>query len=255
MSSSQSRSFVVQRRERILTELRHHHSMQVADLADLLGTSQLTIRRDLSYLESHGLITRHYGKATLVTTSHVTSSVSPYEGAKERIARAASEYIQDNDLVFVNTSSTALKLVEYIKAEGVAVVTNSTHAQSFAVPHNGMILLTGGEIRPPRGVLSGEFALANIRNVSASVSFVGCAGISLNTGVTSTTQQEAMVNALMVERSDRVILLADSSKLGISAGFSYASLSDISLLITDKSAADEDVEILLEAGIKEIRRV
>ena len=59
----------------------------------------------------------------------------------------------------------------------------------------------------------------------------------------------------MVERSDRMILLADSSKLGIAAGFTYASLDRVALLITDTGATDEDVEILKEAGIHEVLRV
>ena len=77
----------------------------------------------------------------------------------------------------------------------------------------------------------------------------------LTAGITSTTQQEAIVNSLMDERSDRMVLLADSRKLGIGAGFSYASLDQVNLLITDTGATDEDVQILLEAGIHEIRRV
>ena len=92
-------------------------------------------------------------------------------------------------------------------------------------------------------------------SVSASTCFVGCAGISLTGGVTSTTQQEAIVNALMVERSDRMVLLADSRKLGISAGFGYAGLSHVNLLITDSDATDEDIAVLREAGVHEIRRV
>ena len=142
-----------------------------------------------------------------------------------------------------------------MSAHGVTVVTNSLHGQELPTPEGGMVLVTGGEVRPPRGVLSGEFALANIRSVAASTCFVGCAGISLTGGITSTTQQEAIVNSLMVERSERMILLADSRKLGISAGFSYADLSRVNLLITDTGATDEDVEVLLEAGIHEIRRV
>ena len=84
---------------------------------------------------------------------------------------------------------------------------------------------------------------------------MGCAGISLTAGVTSTTQQEATVNALMVERSDRLVLLADSSKLGIGAGFSYAPLNKVSLLITDTGATDEDITALLEAGVHQVKRV
>lgn len=257
--TSRSRSFVAQRRETIAEILRKRGRASVSELAEQLGTSPLTIRRDLSYLEDRGVASRRYGEALLAhreksELDHGTSS-SSLEVAKQAIAQAASALVQDHDLVLVNTSSTALMSVSHITAQGVTVVTNSAQAQSLSIPQNGMILVTGGEIRPPRGVLSGEFALANIRSVSATLCFVGCAGISLTAGVTSTTQQEATVNSLMVERSDRMVLLADSSKLGFGAGFSYASLDQISLLITDRDATDEDVQVLLKAGVREIRRV
>nr|WP_275100688.1 DeoR/GlpR transcriptional regulator [Olsenella profusa] len=200
---------------------------------------------------------RRYGEALLAEGERVDqgAAASPFEAEKAAIAQAGAQLVGNHELIFINTSSTALAIVSLIDSEGVTVVTNSARAHKLPIPPNGMILVTGGEVRPPRGVLSGEFALANIRSVSATTCFVGCAGISLTAGITSTTQQEATVNSLMVERADRMVLLADSSKLGIGAGFTYAPLDRVTLLITDTGATDEDVEILLEAGIHEIRRV
>ena len=253
MSEKKSRSFVEHRRKEILDILRKEGRASVSALADRLGASPLTIRRDLMALEERGLVERRYGEALFVDKP--LESQEPFAHEKDAIARAAAALVEDNELLFINTSSTALAILPHIAATGVTVVTNSTAAQHFPAPPNGMILLTGGEVRAPRGVLSGEFALANVRSVSATTCFVGCAGISTVTGITSTTQQEATVNSLMVERSDRMVLLADSSKLGIAAGFTYVDLDGVNLLITDTGATDEDVEVLREAGIHEIRRV
>lgn len=257
MAERRGRAFVEQRRQTILDILAEEGRVGVTSLAERLGVSQLTLRRDLAELEARGQVVRRYGEASLAGAAEGEERPggSPFEAEKAAIARAAAELVSEHELLFINTSSTALALVPHITAQGVTVVTNSALAQELPIPPSGMILVTGGEIRPPRGVLSGEFALANVRSVSATTCFVGCAGISTVTGITSTTQQEATVNSLMVERSDRMVLLADSSKLGVAAGFTYAPLDRVSLLITDTGATDEDVEILLEAGIHEIRRV
>lgn len=258
MAERKSRGFVEQRRQTILTILHEKGRVSVAELSERLGISTLTVRRDLDELEARGLATRRYGEALLsedAMSLEQMSQMSPFEATKDRIARAGAELVEDDELLFINTSSTALMLVRHLTATGVTVVTNSLHGQELEAPKGGMLLVTGGEVRPPRGVLSGEFALSNIRSVAASTCFVGCAGISLTAGITSTTQQEAIVNSLMVERADRMVLLADSRKLGIGAGFSYAPLNRVNLLITDTGATDEDVEVLLDAGIHEIRRV
>ncbi|WP_321973118.1 DeoR/GlpR family DNA-binding transcription regulator [Paratractidigestivibacter sp.] len=258
MADKKGRGFVEQRRQTILTILREKGRVSVAELSERLGISTLTVRRDLDELEARGLATRRYGEALLAENAmslEQMTVMSPFERTKDAIARAAAEMVSDHELLFINTSSTALMVAKHVAAYGVTIVTNSLHGQELEAPEGGMVLVTGGEVRPPRGVLSGEFALANIRSVAASTCFVGCAGISLTAGITSTTQQEAIVNSLMVGRSDRMVLLADSRKLGISAGFSYADLSQVNLLITDQGATDEDVQVLLEAGIHEIRRV
>lgn len=254
MVMKQSRAFVAQRRETIARMLRKQGRISVTSLAEQLGISPLTVRRDLDYLEEQGIATRRYGEAILSPTG-LGQAGSLRELAKAAIADAAAAMVNDGESLFINTSSTALMIVERIKASDVTVVTNSAKAQELSIPATTTVLVTGGEIRAPRGVLSGEFALSNIRSVSASTCFVGCAGISENTGVTSATLQEATVNSLMAERSDRVILLADSSKLGMEAGFTYLPLHQVDLLITDSGAEQGDLDRLLEAGVRSVKVV
>lgn len=256
MTEKRSRAFVEQRRATIMDILRQRGTVSVSELSERLGISSLTVRRDLSALEDAGELYRRYGEAVLAgDAAEEGGAQQGHEPEKAAIAALAATLVGDHDLLLVNTSSTALMTVPLITAQGVTVVSNSLNIQSLPAPPNGMILVTGGEIRPPRGVLSGEFALSNIRNIAASICFVGCAGITSTAGVTSTTQQEAVVNALMVDRAEQVILLADSSKLGIAAGFCYATLDKISLLITDDAMTDEEVDLLHEAGLREVRRV
>lgn len=251
-----TRPFVEQRRKTILDIVQKNGRASVADLAAMLEISPLTVRRDLDWLENDGQIYRRYGEAVLAEGAALAnSSASSFEKQKDAIAKAAAELVQDEDLIFINTSSTALMMVQHIDAVGTTIITNSMKAAELPCPPDGQLLVTGGTVRATRGVLYGDFALNNVRNITAVMSFTGCAGFSTLGGVTSTTQQEAMVNSAMVDHSEKLIVLADSSKLGVTAGFTYAPLHNVDLLITDKGASDSEVEELLEWGVREIRRV
>lgn len=257
----QSKSFVEERRKALAQILQEEGRVAIADLAERLGVSPLTVRRDVDFLEESGLVYRRYGEAVLVTgearrVAELRASGAEFaEHAKEAIAAAAAERVERGDSIFVNTSSTALLTIEKIQATDVTIITNSTRAADLLASPTMTLLITGGQVTMPRGVLSGEFALANLRSVSAKRSFVGCAGISASAGVTSTTLQEATVNSIMLERSDFRVLLADSTKLGVEAGFTYADVSTIDLLITDTQAPADALERLRAAGIGRILQV
>jgi DeoR/GlpR family transcriptional regulator of sugar metabolism len=244
----------MQRREQIESLIRLEGEVQVTDLASRFSISPLTIRRDLDYLESKGAISRRYG----VAIARGTGEPLPYEGniierAKQAIARRAASLIEDGEQVFVNTSTTATSLIRHIESKDVTVITNSVAATSITPLSPGItMLVTGGEVRMPRGVLSGEFALNNIRNVNATRCYVGCAGITPEAGATSNTLQEAIVNAQMLEHSTLKVILADSTKLCEQAGFSYAKADQFDLLITDKWASSDDLDALREAGLRNI---
>lgn len=256
----QSRAFVAQRRETVKQIVCQSGRVAVSDLADQLGVSPLTIRRDLEYLEEQGLVRRRYGEAISAVddadpSAATGSESSPTERAKAAIATYAANLIKPSDSIFVNTSSTALMVIERTTSPDVTFITNSMRASSMEIPPTTTMLVTGGEVRSPRGVLSGSFALNNIRSVSTNRCFVGCAGISSTAGATSDTLQEESVNSLMMERSDIKVLLTDSTKFGLEAGFKYADAGQFDLLVTDTGASEEDIETLRDAGLSNIVQV
>ncbi|MGI6756155.1 MAG: DeoR/GlpR family DNA-binding transcription regulator [Atopobiaceae bacterium] len=252
----QSRAFVERRRAQMEELIRSRGELQVADLADQFGISPLTVRRDLDFLESKGLISRRYGVAISSSQSGFHAAKTLVERAREAISRRASELIENGEQVFINTSTTALDVISHIGARDVTIITNSVSQVQALAPSPGItVLVTGGEVRMPRGVLSGEFALNNIRSVRASRCFVGCAGISPAAGATSNTLQEAIVNAQMIQNATYRVLLADSTKLSKEAGFTYAQPHEFDLLITDSWAAPSDLDALREAGLTNIELV
>ena len=118
MADKRGRGFVEQRRQTILNILREKGRVNVADLAEKLGISSLTVRRDLDELESRGQVTRRYGEALLADGAGIQKAADPFEAAKERIGRAAAELVEDREQLFVNTSSTALGAIKYLDATG-----------------------------------------------------------------------------------------------------------------------------------------
>ena len=255
-SMGQSRAFVEKRRADMEELIRQNGEVQVSDLAERFGVSPLTARRDLDYLEGKGIINRRYGVAMIREDAPEEIGENRVERAKAAIAAHAARLIENGDQVFINTSTTALAVIGKITSRDVSIITNSVSGVALVPPSSGItILVTGGEVRMPRGVLSGEFALNNIRNVNATRCYVGCAGITPGAGATSNTLQESIVNSQMLQHSTYKVILADSTKLSEQAGFSYAAASEFDLLITDKWATPSDLEGLERAGLTNIEVV
>ncbi|MCH3967261.1 MAG: DeoR/GlpR family DNA-binding transcription regulator [Atopobiaceae bacterium] len=249
-----SRAFVAQRREAIASFLESHGSAEVNDLAERFQVSPLTIRRDLDSLAEQGILERGYGTATLKDPLG-NELASNQVRAKQAIAREAARLVSDGDTIFINTSSTALRMIEFITAENVTVITNNGKALETPLSPTMTVLLTGGEIRVPKWSMSGPFALSNIGRVTAVRCFMGCNGISAEGGIATMSSQEAPVNSLMVERADQCVMLADHTKIGVTASFCYGTCDQTDLLITDEAADDEALAVLRQCGIHAIKKV
>ena len=221
-------AFVTQRREDILNLLSQHESMSVADLSDHFGVSPLTIRRDLNTLARMGVIERKYGSAKLLT---------------------------QGDTVFINTSTTALGVLEFVTAENVTFVTNSGRALHANLPPSSTVILTGGEIRVPKWSMTGDFALANIANIKANKCIVGCSGFSAQRGLTTNVAQEKQVNALMLDHAEFKIAVADNTKIDNDSNFVYGEAAQLDVLVTNAGVQDEQVQAILQAGVGEVIRV
>ena len=208
----------------------------------MLDVSSLTIRRDLQYLEDEHLIERYYGGARLKgmrIAQEIYDDVSIY---RQKIAKYAASLIVDGDIVFINSSSTALGILPYITAKRVTVITNNGNVVNTLYSPNVSIILTGGELRQIKGTMAGEFTLDYIDKVIVKKAFVGCSGLSSSIGMTTDILNEVKINATMLKRGkENAYILADYEKVGRIRNFVSCPTSDIYNIITDERANKEEI--------------
>lgn len=146
---------IVKRQQTILQRLQKEKEVSVDQLANELGVSPLTIRRDLIEFENQGFVQRHYGGAKLIEGTlfeDPTLDVPPATGQdgttdyRRVVAKKAAELIEEGDIIFVNSSKTALLMLDYISGKRVSVITNNGNAITSSHDPLVSIILTGGEL-------------------------------------------------------------------------------------------------------------
>lgn len=252
------KSYVIveNRRKQLLQELKEQKTVEILALAKQMNVSPLTIRRDLEHFEQSGLIERFYGGAKLIADKEgsVTFDDSNTSAQKHAIAKRAAQLVADKDTIFINTSSTALLMLNYLTANRVTVITNNGKAIFCNTKNDLMVVLTGGELRSPKEAMVGDFALNNLSKVMATKSFIGCGGLTVEDGITTSIFAEASVNAMMLERvSMKRYILADHTKIGKVQSFVSAPIDKIDCLITDTAANQEVLTALQNKNIEVIQ--
>ncbi|MDM0614976.1 DeoR/GlpR family DNA-binding transcription regulator [Clostridium perfringens] len=252
-----AKGFVFKRQQAILKYLKENKFAKTEELATLLKTSNITIRRDFQNLEKEGVIRRKYGGAELIEGS---LSEDPYfnhtnierEKIKDSIAKKAAEFIEDGDSIFINSSSTAIKLLEYIEDKRVMVITNNGKILGMNLSPNVEIILTGGEVYGRKQSMVGDIATQIISKITATKCFIGVSGINANTGISTSVLQETTVNMKMLENCNGpTFVLADNSKIGIHHNFSSGDISKVNYVITNEIEDDKsELEKLKEKGVK-----
>lgn len=250
-----SQSYVKVRQKNILDYIESNGIANVMSLSKLFNISPLTVRRDLDELQEMGKIERYHGGAVAKDKSSKNSTLNlKIIACKHAIAKQAATMVDDNDTIFVNSSSTALLVLKYITAKRVTIITNNAKALFAARPNDSVLFFTGGEIRTPKDAMVGEFAVNSISSVTANKCFMGCAGVSPTKGVMSTVLQEASVNQLMYKQTyGQRILLADYRRFDCIHPFKACSIDEITHIIYDTNVAAKTVEPYKKLGINIIQ--
>ena len=239
------RACVDNRRNCIIEIMKENPEVRVDDLAEKLGVSLITIRRDLQFLEEKQLLIRTYGGA--VASMDTEDEVQMY---RRLIARYAAGLVDDGDALFINTSSSALRVMEYITSNNVTVITNNGKAINCERGPGVSVVLTGGELRHPKEAMVGDFALRNLQPIYAKKAFIGCSGISAEVGMTTGIFNEVSINELMIDHAtEAVCLLADHTKIGKNSSFISCPIEKIKYLITDEKASEEALALIREKGV------
>ena len=227
-----------ERQDKILKILNEREFATVSFLADTLYSSLPTIRRDLAELARQGLIIRSHGGAAAVNDTRLAMPFDFRTGSgrdiKLRMSRAAAELIHDGDTVFIDGSTSCLHIADFLKEHAsITVVTNSVLVPMKFTDYGFDIHCTGDRLLKSSLSYVGSRAVEYTRDFHFDCMFFSCATVSDSGIITDYSQQETELRRSVMTRSDKRVMLCDSSKFGKSSAFFVADAHDIDLIITD----------------------
>jgi len=240
-----------QRHERIHALLRERGVVKVAELSQLFGVSEITVRRDLEVLEKNGLLERTHGGAIYTHRMRseplYTEKDRVHREEKRRIGRATAALVSEGDTLLINSGSTTLQVIRHLVGrQDICVVTSNLGAVVEAQDGDLELILIGGLFRPQSNSLVGPLGTLSLQQVCGSKAIIGVDGISFKYGLTTPILQEAEIARTMIERTrGPVVVVADHSKLGMVSNFVTAPLDKIDILVTD-AGLDDDFRVRLE---------
>lgn len=247
------------RRNSIIHKIESKGSVRVDELSEKFDVSSVTIRNDLDFLEEKGLIHRTYGGALLRNNIYKDPSIEEKGqiniDEKERIGKYAARQVKKGDSIILDSGSTTREVALNLKnRKKITILTNAINiALELAGSTDIQTMLTGGMLRTKSYSLVGPEAEKTMKNYYFDKLFLGVDGLNLEHGLTTSNPQEAQLNRMMVERSNAVIAITDSSKFGRHS-FSYiCSLDLIDMIITDDQISSEMEEKLRNHQIKVIK--
>ncbi len=247
---------IAQRHQFILNKLREKGHVNVVDLSNDLGVSTVTIRKDLKHLENRKLLFRTHGSATpnnpYINDRPVNEKEKIRVGQKQSIARYAAGLIQAEDNVILASGTSVIELARHIKAEDQLTVVTASLNSALILSGNPLIdiIQLGGMVRKSSSSVVGPFAENLVNTFSCSKLFLGVDGIDPEYGLTTTSALEATLNQQMIRASQRVIILADSTKFGRRGFSKICNLADTDMIITDSGVAQPFIKAIEESGVE-----
>jgi DeoR/GlpR family transcriptional regulator of sugar metabolism len=245
-----------ERRQSLLDILRKQPGLRVPELAQTLDVSVGTVRNDLNALEEEGTLKRVHGGAVLKEQNQFQnhSFVRRYKQnvvAKLVIAREAALLVKDGDSILLDASSTDYYLARALsKRHGLRVVTNGFEvARELAENPSNNVILIGGVVNNDSSSVTGLLSERIIEELRIEKAFLSCSGFSLERGMTEILMAEAQIKRKVIESSQKLYALVDSSKFGREDLTPFARPMQIARLFTDSSIANEWKTRLQSANI------
>ncbi len=228
-----------ERQTRILRILERDGRAGVVELSELFEISEDTVRRDLRDLESRGLIRKTHGGALAQV-----SAAPPYELrlrevplVKRAIGRRAAQFIVEGDSIIIDSGTTTLSIAEALEVDNIRVLTNSLDvARVIALRPRCELILLGGRYDTVHHELVGPSTVEQIGRYRVDKLFMGLTAVDARHGITDDSEADALVKRAMLEVTNRVICVADHTKLNRVAFTRVAPPDSIHTLVTDEAA-------------------
>lgn len=247
------------RHHRIVSLLATREQVSLENLAAEFGVSRETLRRDIVQLEAEGRLKRVHGgfmragAAELPFQSRVTANAE----AKRRIGAAAARLVEPGMLITIDAGTTTLAFAAALASiPRITVVTNSLNVATTLreASHDTQVILIGGLLAADVPGTYGEMAVSQLRRFSSQLAFFSPVAMDKAQGAMSYDLAEAEFARCMVDGAERVVALADHSKLCTASRIQICGCSEIDTLITDRKASKASTEALTSAGVRETIR-
>lgn len=233
----------VERHQRILERVASENAVDFASLADELGVSSMTVRRDLRILEEAGYLktTRGGASAQLVNTQDILLNPRAADQtlAKTQIGQYAASLMERGEVIFLGTGSTTAVFAQFLPNNlDLTVITPSLAHASLLASRGVEVISTGGVVKTTDLAQTGPIAQEAINRFVATRTVIGSGGVSKQGGLTEFDQVVADINRTMVERSEEVIVLIDPSKAGVTANYRVAGIDVVDEFVTSSDGAE-----------------
>lgn len=258
---------ILKRREKILEYIEQNERTTVNKISEALQISAITVRRDIDSLTAEKKIIRFFGGVKAIPpvrpesppaldtgcfAEHLLANRHPVEHLEtiRKIAEAASDFIDNGDVVLINNSMTASYVLEYLGNKSVVVITNSLFPLARNIGPNVKLCFLGGQLLEGRAGVVGGMTTDALSKITATKFIMGVDGIDILSGLTCKTLEESYINQQMIQRTTgKLIVTAEGGKIACKSAFYSGNLSDVSILITDDTADTTELSHLINNGI------
>ncbi len=229
-----------------------HHTVSLDELCEVFGVSKNTIRRNIQELFELGLIRKVYGGVAVNDSTLVSFSdrKTRNQQQKQRIAMKAADFVEDGDVIFLDSGTTTMEIIDGLKTKSLTIITNNLDFIFRAQPYPNLnVITTGGMLeRNTNSFVSVKFNLLTTYNINKA--FMSSTGISLTNGVTNASPLESEIKSTVVEKSPQVFLLVDQDKFNKHGLITYCGLDHIHYVVTDEEPAPEFLTYFKEHDVK-----
>lgn len=231
----------IERFNQIRALLEKTPALRIGQIAQALYVSEATVRRDVDAMEKNGLLKRVYGGVTLNKEEMpLTLRSIQHADKKDEIGKKAAQLVKDGQTIFIDSSSTALHMLPYIKhKKGLTVISNSQKIIDTLAFTDNKLILTGGELIPRNLAYVGELACRALDMYRPELVFFSSQGIDAEGEITDVSQSETALRRAAIKRGIRSVFLCDSSKAGKIYPNHVCYRSEIADMITDSGFPGE----------------
>ena len=230
----------ISQEKKVLDVLETQQYASVDELSTVLRVSTSTIRRTLDTLQQKGLVTRTHGGVKINSDNNFLPSftfrIHQNSFEKKKIALSAIKLIKNGDIIFLDGSTSAFYIAEYLKEfENIRVITNGIDTLSLLSKYNILAYSTGGQVSAENpSVLVGRYAEDMIGNFRADIAFFSAQSMDNDGEIYDCFERENFLRRVMIKNARTKVFLCDSTKIGKTSPYHLCSVKDIDYIASNQ---------------------